>query len=136
MKRLLLALTLIGLAPGCAASVRQYVIVADQAFAATVFALDDAEYAACQRQVLTAAQCQALNGPIRKALEDVKAVTLAIKATPKGTIPTSLPRLLQDLDDVQNVIRAFQVVAPELATQAAAANTAAIRLLTQLAGAP
>ena len=135
MRRLLLACAL-ALSLGCSTAVRQYVIVADQAFAATVFALDDAEFTACQRQILTPAQCTALNGPIKKALEDVKAVTLAIKAAPKGTIPTSLPRLLQNLDDVQNVIRAFQIVAPELSTKAAAANTAAIRLLTQLAGTP
>ncbi len=132
MKQWMIGLALLGAA--CSTATRQYAIVADQAFAITVFALDDAEYTACQQRVMTPFQCASLNGPIKQALEDVKAVTLAIKATPVGTVPASLPQLLKDLDDVQHVILALQVVAPEIASKAAAANTAAISLLTQLAG--
>ena len=92
----LVALVLGGtLVAGCA-SAHQTAIVIDQSFATAVFNLDDAEYQACQTGTLTVAQCAALNGPITKALEDVKAVSLAIKATPTG-VPHSLPVLLIDL---------------------------------------
>lgn len=121
---------------GCA-SWRQAAIVADQAFSTTVFALDDAEYAACQAKVLTPAQCDSLNTPIKKALEDVKALTLAIKAAPaSASVPKSLPDLLTDLGDVQAILMAFQNVAPDLVSKASAANLAAVHLLAQIAGQP
>lgn len=132
MKRIVLALIVV-LASGCA-SARQTAIVLDESFAAAVFALDDAEFTACQARVLTEAQCSQLNGPIKKALEDVKAVTLAIKAAPNGGVPRSLPALLRDLQDVQSAIAAAQPVLPTLASQASAANLKAIELLTKLVG--
>lgn len=132
MKKTLLVLLCV-LASACA-SARQVAIVADQSFATAVFALDDAEYAACQAKVLTEAQCTALNGPIKQALVDVKAVTLAIKGSPQGGVPHSLPELLKDLGDVQAVISAMQPVFPDIAVKASAANLKAIDLLTQLMG--
>lgn len=117
------------------ATARQISITADAAFSVAVFALDDAEFQACQTHVLTQAQCDKLNGPIKQALVDVKAVTLALKAAPSnGTIPHSLPDLLRDLADVQGVINALQPMLPMIAVKATDANQLAIALLTQLAG--
>lgn len=132
MKRIALVLLCV-LTVACA-TVRQVAIVADQTFAAAVFALDDAEYAACQSHVLSEAQCAALNAPIKQALVDVKAVTLAIKASPTSGVPTSLPALLKDLGDVQAVIAALGPVLPDISVKASAANLKAIDLLTQLMG--
>lgn len=129
-----LPLLLIGsLGLSACASAHKVAIVADQSFATAVFALDDAEFQACQAHVLTTAQCGQLNGPIKQALTDVKAVSLAIKATPTG-VPASLPALLKDLQAVQDAIRAATPILPSLAGQASDANQKAIALLTQLLG--
>lgn len=127
----LLALALV-VAGGCA-SARQIAIVADQSFATAVFALDDAAFQACQSKALADTQCAALNGPIKKALEDVKAVSLAIKASPTG-IPATLPTLLKDLQAVQDAIREAGPILPSLGAHASDANQKAIALLTQLLG--
>lgn len=133
MKKLFL-LALVLMMSACATS-RGAFIVADQTFAQSVFALDDAEYQAFQIHAISDAQHQKLNVPIKQALVDVKAVTLAIKQTPaNGKVPVSLPDLLKDLNDVQNIIATLQPVAPAIAQKAAAANNAAIVLLTQLVG--
>jgi len=125
----------LGVSLASCAKARQVAIAADQSYAAAVFALDDAEYQAWQAHVLSDAQHAKLNPPIKKALADVKAVTLAIKAAPaSGQIPMSLPDLLKDLNDVQAVIVQLQPVIPSIADKAVAANTKAIALLTQLAG--
>lgn len=129
-----LACLLVVAAVGCA-TVRQVAIVADQSFATAVFALDDAEYQAWQTHVISDAQHQKLNAPIRQALTDVKAVSTALKAAPAtGTVPQSLPDLLKDLNDVQAVIAALQPLVPTIAARATDANSKAIALLTQLVG--
>lgn len=132
MKKTLLVLLCV-LASACT-SVRQVAIVADQSFATAVFALDDAEYQACQSKVLSEAQCTALDGPIKQALVDVKAVSQAIKASPKDGVPVSLPALLRDLGDVQAVIAAMAPVLPDISAKAYAANSKAIELLNKLIG--
>lgn len=132
MKKTLLVVLCV-LSVACA-SVRQVAIVADQSFAAAVFALDDAEHAACDAHVLSEAQCTAMNAPIKQALVDVQAITLAIKASPTSGVPSSLPALLKDLNDVQAVIAAMQPVLPDISIKASDANVKAIALLTQLMG--
>ncbi len=130
----IIAVSVGALVASCA-SARQYAIVADQTFSTAVFALDDAEYQACSSGVLSKAQCDTLNPIIKKALADVQAVTLAIKAMPAaGKVPTSLPDLLQDLNDVTKIVVAFQTVAPDLAMKVGTANDAALKLLKQIAG--
>ncbi len=108
MRRLILqivfGLTLGALLAGCARA-RHVAVVADASVAAAVFAVDDAEYAACQAHVLTVPQCETLNVPILKALRDVRAVTVAIQNTPTtGPAPTSLVALLTDLGIVQRIL--------------------------------
>lgn len=123
-------LVLGALASGCA-SAHRTAIVADQSFAAAVFALDDAEFNACGAKQLTAAQCAQLDGPIKRALGDVKLVSLAIKATPTG-VPASLPALLADLQAVQDALRAAGPLLPALPNQASEASRLALALLAQL----
>ena len=126
------ALAAAWLTVGCA-SARTVAIQADQSFAAAVFALDDAEFQACQTRLLTEAQCARLNGPIKQMLTDVRLVTLAIKASPTG-VPASLPALLQDLQALQDAMQAAGPAMPALVAKAGEANTKAIALLTQLLG--
>ncbi len=74
---------------GCA-SARHIAVVADATFAQAVFAVDDAEYTACQTHTppFTVAVCDAANPKIKQALVDVKAVTQALILAPKsGTLP-------------------------------------------------
>lgn len=137
-------LTAIGLAlvalvslAACAGT-RHVAVVADATFANAVFALDDAEFTACQMKRLTEAQCAALNPVIKRALEHVKAVTAALQATPKdGALPKDLPDLLQDLSDVRAALQPLAAVdgaLGDLAAKAGIANNRAIALLKTLAG--
>ncbi len=126
------------LASGCSAKARHVAVVADQTIAEVVFALDDAEFLACHQQhVLSAEQCGRLDPLIKKALLDVKALTTALQATPKdGPIPTTLPALLKDLNDLGAVIDALGA-GPEftdLAAKARLANARIIGLLQQFSG--
>jgi len=120
------------------AKARHIAVLGDVAFSQAVFALDDAELAACQNKTLTPAQCDALNPPIKQALIDVKAVTAAIQAAPKsGVVPLSLPELMKDLTGVQAVLASFGAADGHLMDLVAKANAAlnqAIALLRAIAG--
>lgn len=120
------------------AKARHVAVVTDQTLAAAIFAVDDAEYAACQAHVIAADKCAALNTPIKKALQDVKALTAALQATPaNGKVPTSLPDLLQDLLDVSNVMNSLRQ-GPDLkplVDKVQAAETKAVNQLAALTGA-
>lgn len=84
---------------------RHMAVVADATFAQAVFAVDDAEFKACETHVLTVDECAAANPKIKQALVDVKAATAAIQAAPKnGTMPTSLPSLAVSLTDLQSIL--------------------------------
>lgn len=92
-------------AAGCGATGRHLAVQADYAFARAVFAVDDAEFAMCQAGTLAAQQCDALNPYIKSALQDVKAVSLALRELPvDAKAPTSLPDLLQNLTSIQKVL--------------------------------
>lgn len=102
MKRLLLVLVLV--ASGCAHA-RHVAVIADVSFAQAVFAVDDAETSACASKALAADICAAANPKIIAALQDVRAVTLALQKTPKNVaVPKNLPDLLSDLTGVQAII--------------------------------
>lgn len=104
MKRFVLPLVVAFFLTGCAHA-RHVAVVADVAFAQAVFAVDDAETAACQSHVMSEAACTAANPSIIKALQDVKAVTLALQATPKNVaVPKNLPDLLTDLTTAQAIV--------------------------------
>lgn len=137
--RLLIVVTLflaLGVA-GCAKA-RHVAVLGDVAFSQAVFALDDAELAACQNHTLRPQQCDELNPKIRQALIDVKAVTAAIQASPKsGVVPTSLPDLLKDLTDAQAVIAPLAAAGGPLADLGQKSTNAinqAIALLRAIAG--
>lgn len=97
---LLLAIAL----PACTGA-RHISVVADATFAQVVFAIDDAEFAACQTHaVITVAQCEAANPKIKQALIDVRAATKAIQDTPKSAQPpNTLVGLLADLTAIQAI---------------------------------
>jgi hypothetical protein len=131
---LLLVLTI---AWASCATTQQLVIKADMAYSTAVFALDDAEWTVCHPvpPAAIADTCTILDVHLVKALQDVKAVTLAIKAAPT-TVPTSLPALLTDLSSIQIELNAAAQIpaVTNLANRVAEANAKAIALLTQIAG--
>jgi hypothetical protein len=136
---ILLALAIAGaLVAGCGGKVRHVAVVADASIAQVVFALDDAEYAAChQNHVLSADQCAKLDPVIKKALLDVKALTVALQTAPKdGPLPATLPALLKDLNDIGAVIDSLGTgpTFTSLASKARQANASVLGLLTQFAG--
>jgi hypothetical protein len=135
---ILLALALGAASSACAGTARHVAVVADASIAQAVFALDDAEYAACHQQhVLSAEQCAKLDPIIKKALVDVKALTAALQAAPKdGQLPSTLPALLKDLNDIGAVIDALGAgpTFSGLAAKARQANATILGLLTQFAG--
>jgi hypothetical protein len=93
---------------GCSGGLRHIATLADVGYSQAVFALDDAEFNACQTGVLTPAQCVALNSKVKQALEDVKVITAYIQAMPKSTMmPASLPYLLRDLSDLRAALAAL-----------------------------
>lgn len=125
-----------GLAVGCAKA-RHVAVQVDATVATAVFAVDDAELALCQNHVLTPAQCDDFNPKIKAALQDVKAVTTAIQATPtNGTVPTSLPQLLQTLRTIQAISIALPPsdATSGLVQRVNTALDAAIALLSKIAG--
>lgn len=110
-QRFLLGLALAALLSTSCAKARHVAVQADQTFAAAVFALDDAEFTACQPAVvntaagLPQATCDALNPTIKQLLVDVKAVTRALRDTPHdAALPRNIPAILKGLADVQRVI--------------------------------
>ena len=130
-----LLLGVVGIA--ACATTQQLVIKADIAYSTAVFALDDAEFSACHPTPppAIADTCAILDVHMVKALQDVKAVTTAIKAAPT-TLPTSLPELLTDLSSIQIELNAAAQIPAiaNLANRTAEANAKAIALLTQIAG--
>lgn len=130
-----LLLAVVGVA--ACATTQQLIIKADMAYATAVFALDDAEFAECHPTPppAIADTCTILDVHLVKALQDVKAVTTAIKAAPT-TVPTSLPALLTDLSSIQIELNAAAQIPAiaNLANRTAEANAKAIALLTQIAG--
>lgn len=128
----------LGLTAGACAKARHVAVVADATVAQAVFALDDAELAACQAHVLTEAQCAALNPLVKQALVDVRSVTAAIKASPAtGKVPVDLPSLLKGLTDIQAIVGPLSAVGGPvgvLATKTKVALDQAIAVLTPLAG--
>lgn len=132
-----LALAVIGvvIVPACATT-QSLLIKADQAYATSVFALDDAEYAACHPVVaLSAAACADLDGKVAQALQDVQATTRAVQLFPT-TVPKDLPALLADLNNIQ-IILTQQPTLPlvaDLSAKVANANAKAIDLLNHLLG--
>lgn len=118
------------------ATVQQLAIKADMAYATSVFALDDAEYAACHPDAaLPAAVCADLDAKTAQALQDVQAVTRAIQTWPT-TVPKDLPALLSDLNAVQQTLAQLQRVplVADLSAKVSTANANAIDLLTHLTG--
>ncbi len=134
MKYILLSLLLC--LSGCA-SAHHVAVVVDATLAQTVFSVDDAELAACQAHVLTDAKCAELNVPIKKALQDVKALTAALQATPSvGIVPASLSAVLSDLQLVNTILTALAQgpdIAP-LVAKVQAAQQAVINQLAKLTG--
>lgn len=137
MKAFLVMLCLSVTTVSCAKA-RHIAVAGDVAFSQAVFALDDAELAACQSKMLTQTQCDALNPKIRQALVDVKAVTAAIQTAPKsGVVPISLPDLLKDLTDTQAILAPIAAAGGplgDLGTKATTAVNQAIALLRLIAG--
>jgi hypothetical protein len=103
MKKFALCLML-SLSVSCAHA-RHLGVMADASFSAAVFAIDDAETAACQQHVLSPETCAQADARIAAALQDVKAVTLALQATPKNVaVPKNIPDLLTDLTSLQGIV--------------------------------
>ncbi len=129
-------LIVVTLMAGCATT-QQLVIKADMAYATAVFALDDAEYAACHPPTLSLPKdtCDQLDAKIGQALQDVKRVTLAVQKTP-GVVPVDLPSLLTDLNNIQGILVALphMPIVTTLATKTADANAKAIALLAKIGG--
>lgn len=107
MKNIVLSFVVLAaaLGTGCAGA-RHVAVVADASFAQVVFAIDDAEFQACQSHlVITQAQCDSAGPKIKQALIDVQAATKAIQDTPKSAQPpTSLVGLLADLTAIQAIV--------------------------------
>lgn len=126
-----------GATVGCAKA-RHVAVQIDSTVSTVVFALDDAELAACQTHALTQEQCDRLGPMIVSALKDVKTATAAIQAVPKnGQVPQSLPALIQTLRSVQMIALALppSQVTDGLVAKTNTALDAAIALLSKIAGA-
>lgn len=131
-----LAVALSALAGACAHA-RHIAVQVDATVSTAIFAVDDAEFAACQAHVITQAQCDALNPKIKAALVDVKAVTAALQATPKtGTVPKTLPDLILTLRSVQAIALALppSPATDGITSKVNTALDAAIALLSKIAG--
>jgi hypothetical protein len=139
MKRVTLSLAVLlafMLGAGCAKA-RHLAVQVDYTVASAVAAVDDAEFAACAAKAISQAQCDALNPKIKAALLDVKAVTAAIQATPKsGTVPKTLPDLIQTLRSVQAIALALPAsdATSGVTSKVNIALDAAIALLSKIAG--
>jgi hypothetical protein len=139
MSRLRFGLIALALSLGLSACAhaRHTAVLVDATFAQAVFALDDARADACQKGVLTPAQCDASKPKMKQALIDVKALTESIQATPKNVaVPKNLPDLLTALTDVQAILGPSSQVpqAAGVSAKASAAIAQAIALLKQFTG--
>ena len=128
---LALFLGALGLSVASCAKTRHLAVGADVVISQAVWALDDAELAAWQAHVVSDQQHALMNPKIRHALEDVHAISAAIKASPKtGTIPATLPDLMQDLSDTLSVLQPLEGTEIDaLVRKAQAALNAAIAFL-------
>lgn len=135
LKLFSLSIALMYFAGIACAHARHVAVVADATFARAVFAVDDAETKACQSGALSPATCALANPRIVAALQDVKALTLALQATPKNVaVPKNLPDLLADLTATQNIIGPIAGApnAPAAAQSVGASLTAAINATIQI----
>lgn len=124
---------------GCAKA-RHVAVLADATFAQAVFAVDDAEFKACETHVapFTVEVCAAANPKIKQALQDVKAVTLAIQASPSnGSVPKDLPSLLASLTDIQAILSPLSpsLIKDEIASKIQYAIRLAVAVLNSFVGA-
>jgi len=134
----LLACLLAGASMACGGA-RHIAVVADATFAQAVFAVDDAEYKACQTHVppFTVEVCTAADPKIKQALLDVKAVTQALIVSPKsGTLPKDFPSLIKNLTEVQAMISPLSpsVVKADVAAKIQQALAQAVAILSAFAG--
>lgn len=137
MKKICIVLVALFLTSGCA-KVRHAAVQADAAFAASVFALSDAQFQACQSKTLDQAHCDQLDPVIKESLLNVKAITAALQASPDAAaVPKNLPDLLKNLDAVRAVLAPLGA-APgpvgDLVTKAQRAFEQAVALLAQFTG--
>lgn len=125
-----------GLWAASCATVQQLAIKADMAYSVAVFALDDAEFAACHpTPALPADTCMALDAKVVQALKDVQSVTRSLQQFPTS-VPKDLPSLLTDMNDIQAILVALPTmpVVTTLAGKVTDANAKAIALLTRIGG--
>ena len=125
----------VGWGIGCATA-RHRAVIIDAAFAQAVFAVDDTQRELCRTAVLTTEACAASSPKILQALEHVRALTSALQATPKdGTVPVTLPNLLEDLVAIQQIVEPFKTTtAAPLAAKVSEALVKAAAVLTAIAG--
>lgn len=129
-----LAIT-ISVGQAACARARHVAVVSAATYAQAVFALDDAEYNAWQAKTpqWTDADHANANPKLKRALEDVRAIGIALQNTPKGgMLPKSVPDLIQNLRDVEAIMKplAPRPLPVGLATKATHALDVAIALLT------
>lgn len=123
---------------GCGAKAHHVAVLADATFVQAVFAVDDAEFAACKSGVLTPAVCAAANPKIKQALLDVKGVTAAIQLSPNlTTLPKDLPSLIKSLTEVQSLLAPLtpNPLKDDLSTKISAALAKAVAVLSLFVGA-
>lgn len=123
----------------CGVSTRHIAVQADASLAQVVFALDDAEFEACAKHVLTAAECDKLNPLIKNALVDVKALTAALQATRDvNGMPSSLSALVADVAAIRKALDELGKVAPPslapFLTKLQAVEAQVVALVQQFAG--
>lgn len=135
--RLVNSVVLIGVvAIAACATVQQLAIKADMAYSVAVFALDDAEFAACHpAPTLPTDTCVALDAKVVQALKDVQSVTRSLQQFPTS-VPKDLSSLLTDMNDIQAILVALPTmpVVTTLAGKVTDANAKAIALLTRIGG--
>lgn len=139
MKKLFWILAIVICFDGCAKA-RHIAVVADVTFAQAVFAVDDAEFKACETHIapFTVEVCADLNPKIKQALLDVKAVTAAIQASPaNGQLPKDMPSLIENLSDVQAILSplAPSIVKADIANRIQFALRLSVAMLNSFAGA-
>lgn len=111
---------------GCAKA-RQLVITADKTFGQAVFAIDEAEFTACNAKLINATTCTGLDDKVQHLLTDVQTVTRDLQLFPTA-IPKSLGQLLSDLN-------AFEIITepiPALHALTVDATAKATALIAQL----
>lgn len=115
-------------------------VQADFAYSTILFAIDDAQIHACNPAPapgLSEALCSRLNAAIKHGLDDGKALTQALQASPRdGVVPQNLADVLADLNNFSQILNEAKA-SPSfggIAEKVAEANAKLIALLKQLAG--